>query len=44
MVLQCRLSLSNTLLVRVLVKGLNLSYHNKETILFTIDPEYGNLV
>ena len=27
----------------VLVKGFNLSYHNKETILFTIDPHYGNL-
>ena len=27
----------------VLVKGLNLSYHNKETILFTIDPYCGNL-
>ena len=26
-----------------LVKGLNLSYYNKETILFTIDPYYGNL-
>ena len=27
----------------VLVKGFNLSYHDKETILFTIDPYYGNL-
>ena len=27
----------------VLVYGLNLSYRNKETILFTIDPYYGNL-
>ena len=27
----------------VLVKGFNLSYQNKETILFTIDPHYGNL-
>ena len=27
----------------VLVKGFNLSYYNKETILFTIDPYYGNL-
>ena len=26
----------------VLVKGLNLSYHNKETIFFTTDPYYGN--
>ena len=26
-----------------LVKGFNLSYHNKEAILFTIDPHYGNL-
>ena len=26
-----------------LVKGINLSYHNKETVLFTIDPYYGNL-
>ena len=25
------------------VRGFNLSYHNKETILFTIDPQYGNL-
>ena len=25
------------------VKGFNLSYHNKETISFTIDPYYGNL-
>ena len=29
--------------VWVLVKGFNLSYHNKETILFTTDPYYGNL-
>ena len=27
----------------VLAKGFNLSYHNKETILLTIDPYYGNL-
>ena len=27
----------------VLVKGFNKSYHNKETMLFTIDPYYGNL-
>ena len=27
----------------VLVKGFNLSYQNKETILFTIDPPYGKL-
>ena len=27
----------------VLVKRFILSYHNKETILFTIDPGYGNL-
>ena len=27
----------------VLVRGFNLSYHKKETILFTIDPYYGNL-
>ena len=26
-----------------LVKGFHLSYHNKETIVFTIDPQYGNL-
>ena len=26
----------------VLVKGLNLSYHTKEIILFSIDPYYGN--
>ena len=27
----------------VLVKGLNNSYHNKETVLYTIDPYYGKL-
>ena len=27
----------------VLVRGFNLSYHSKETVLFTIDPHYGNL-
>ena len=27
----------------VLVKGLSFSYHNQETILFTIDPCSGNL-
>ena len=27
----------------VLVKGINLSYQNKETILFTMDPYYGSL-
>ena len=27
----------------VLVRGFNLSYHNKDTILFTVDPHYGNL-
>ena len=27
----------------VLVKGFNLGYHNKETILFTIGPYSGNL-
>ena len=27
----------------VLVEEFNLSYHNKETILCTIDPYYGNL-
>ena len=26
-----------------LVRGFNLNYHNKETILFTIDLYYGNL-
>ena len=26
----------------VLVKELNLSYHHKETLLFTIDPYFGN--
>ena len=26
----------------VLVKGFNLSYYNQETILFTIDPDYGS--
>ena len=26
-----------------LVKGFNLSYYNKETILFTVDPYNGNL-
>ena len=28
----------------VLVKGLNLSSQKKETILFIIDPLYGNLI
>ena len=27
----------------VLVKGFNLSYHNMQTRLFTIDPYYGSL-
>ena len=27
----------------VLVRGFNLSCHNKETMLCTIDPQYGNL-
>ena len=27
----------------LLLKAFYLSYHNKETILFTIDPYYGNL-
>ena len=27
----------------VLVRGFNLSYHNGETIVFIIDPYYGNL-
>ena len=27
----------------VLVKGFNLSHHDKETIIFSIDPDYGNL-
>ena len=27
----------------VLVKGLNLSYQNKETLLFTMDPYHGDL-
>ena len=27
----------------VIVKGFNLSYHSKETLLSTIDPYYGNL-
>ena len=27
----------------VLVKGFNVSYQNKGTMLFTIDPYYGNL-
>ena len=30
-------------LPRLVARGLNLSYHNKETILCTIDPDYGNL-
>ena len=30
-------------LIWILVKGFKLSYDNKETILFTIDPYYGNL-
>ena len=28
----------------VLVTGSNLSYHNKETLLFTLDPYYGIMV
>ena len=28
---------------RVLVEGLDLSYHSKETLLLTTDPHYGNL-
>ena len=28
---------------RVAVKELNLSYYKKQTVLFTIYPEYGNL-
>ena len=28
----------------VLVKGFNLNYHNKATMLYTIDPYYGNQV
>ena len=28
----------------VLVKGFNLSYNDKDTILFTMDPDYGNLM
>ena len=31
------------LITWVLVKGFHLSYHKKETVLFTIDPYYGNL-
>ena len=27
----------------VRAKGISLSYHNKETTLFTTDPHYGNL-
>ena len=27
-----------------LVKGFNVSYQNKETILFSVDPYYGNLI
>ena len=34
--------LRNLALYRVLVRGLNLSYHKQETISFTIDPHYGN--
>ena len=26
----------------ILVQGFNVSYHNKEATLFTIDPDYGN--
>ena len=36
-------SLRNLALYWVLVRGLNLSYHNQETILFTIDSHCGNL-
>ena len=34
---------SRPLLFWVLVKGFNLSYYNRKTILFTTDPYYGNL-
>ena len=39
---ELRVSLA-VLLNWVLVKGITLSYHNKETILSTIGPYYGNL-
>ena len=29
--------------MELLVKGFNLSYHKKETIVFTIDPYFGNV-
>ena len=35
------LFLSST--ARVLVRGFYLSYQNKETLLFTVDPHFGNL-
>ena len=38
-----RKTVSGSSFTWVLVKEFNLSYHNKETILFTIDPQYGNL-
>ena len=28
----------------ILVKGFDLGYHNKETIVFTIAPYYGNFI
>ena len=40
---QCRFRVQGHGLVWVLVRGFNFSYHNKETIVFSIDPYYGNL-
>ena len=39
----CVLTHGRLLLDWVLVKGFSLSYHNKETMLFTLDPHYGTL-
>ena len=32
------------ILAWVLVRGFNLNHHNKETIVYTIDPHYGTLI
>ena len=35
-------SIFNSHLLLALVKGFDISYHNKQTISFDIDPDYGN--
>ena len=36
-------SLAGAAVVDLQAEGFNSSYHNKETILFTIDPHYGKV-